>query len=81
MWACPHCISKEYQGCPVEGCEKNTCVFSTYRSTNLYDFALHMYTEHGEDVPKDFPLPPGAKRGKISNKTKSRRKKRKRGKK
>ena len=54
-------------------------MFSTYRNTNLYTFALHMYTEHGEDVPANFPLPPGAKRGKIKDKRQKRRKKRKHG--
>lgn len=59
-------------------CGRHDCEFSLYRNTNLYEFALHMYTEHGEDVPKDFPLPPGAKRGKLAKASKSQRKKKRR---
>ena len=65
MWVCPHCIKKEIQ---AQCCYRDTCVYSAYRTKNLSDFILHMYTEHGDEPPKGFPLPPGTKRGKVKKK-------------
>lgn len=78
IWACHLCQSKNKQ---AVCCQRRTCEYSTFRTTEIERMIAHMIEKHGFKAPKGFDTTKYFKKKKNEKKRERKRRRNERGKK